>query len=610
MLGALLIGIRRFLLARLHLESLADKTTIKAVKQALKALPRGEGALHHAYGETLTRIESQLPGFALLAKNTLMWLVYAKRELTIQELRCALAIEENSSELDADNLEDADEIITACKGLVILDHKTEIVRLVHFTTQQFLKTALPGWAPHAQERITRACLQYLSFRPIRSSLRGEKLKCLLSEHNIGDYVRAQCQDHILLRYVLGHCVSHARSCWNEAIENLFLEWFCDEQNLAIYLEDFAVMPRPWGVSFSRKNNTALHMSAVLDCEEITAKLLSDGKINVNAINDKGKTALHTAAQYGRCAIAVLLLGHDDIQINIQDETGTTPLILAARTGHEHVAISLARRDDILVNLQDEKCRTALHSAANQGFEALARLLLRRVDVQVNEQDKFGSTPLLCAVERSSQAIVELLLERDDTLLNLQSRWGNTALQTAVDIGQEAIVEILLKRDDIQVNLEPGHHESALISAAVPGRDTMVRLLLQRDDIQVNLQRSQSGRTALIGAASYGEVASTELLLQRDDVDVNIRSNDGATALMHAAGQGREDVVRMLLEREDVQVDCRDNSNETALMRAYRYGHEKAVNILETAGAPGEIPSADKRNYCFEEKSSLQLSDVV
>lgn len=692
----MLIAIRRFLLARLHLESLADKTTIKAVKRALKELPRGEGALNHAYEETLRRIEGQGPSFASLARNTLMWLVCAKRELTIQELRYALAIEEDSSELDEENLEDADEIISASKGLVTLDRKTEVVRLVHYTTWEFLERILPRWNSSAEEMITKACLQYLSFWSIRSSLNCNDKPLRLGALEPENYITAQYQEHVLLRYALVHVMSHAQSCWNEAIEDLVQRWLWDEHTLASYLEVFlSRFTRLCLSDYSRTNNTALHISVIFACETLTAKLLSASTVDVNVTNSHGETPLHKAVQYGRDAIATLLLDRGEIQINIQDNNGATPIVSTARTGHEDVAMRLLKRGDLNIHLQDNMHHTALFGAAMRGLEALSRLLLQRADVPINQQDKLGLTPLMWAASEGHEAIVGLLLQKDEVLVNLPNAKcsGPTALMYSAGTGQKAIriVEMLLKREDIQVNLQDECFGTALSQAAENGHCAVVKLLLQRDDVDVNLQnewdfktaltlavknghevivglllqrydiqvnlqdrqrmtalllaaregnegisrlllrtdglcvnlQDRNGMTALTYAAFQGHETTARLLLQKDDIDVNVRCNsDGIrlmfiralgidtkkvikpdlrikgcwSALMFAAAFGNIGIVRALLDEEDIQTDCRDVEDRTALILAYEYGYEDIVNILERAGASGEIPSANKRSY--------------
>ena len=93
----------RFLLARLHLDSLRGKPTKKAIQSTLTKLPKGSEALKEAYNEAVKRIKGQLPEEFELAKKVLSWITYAQRPLTTEELSQALAAEADESELDEDN---------------------------------------------------------------------------------------------------------------------------------------------------------------------------------------------------------------------------------------------------------------------------------------------------------------------------------------------------------------------------------------------------------------------------------------------------------------------------------------------------------------------------
>ena len=108
---------------------------MKAIKSALNSLPKGTQALDAAYHEALNRIQAHKPGFRDPAKLALSWIVYAARQLSVLELQHALAIEEDSCELDEDNLPEMNEVLSACAGLVTVDEDSGIVRLVHYTTQ-------------------------------------------------------------------------------------------------------------------------------------------------------------------------------------------------------------------------------------------------------------------------------------------------------------------------------------------------------------------------------------------------------------------------------------------------------------------------------------------
>jgi hypothetical protein len=109
------------------------------------------------------RIQSQLDGYCELAKKVLSWITYARRPLTTAELCCALAVEPNEAELDPDNLPDLDDLLSVCAGLVIVDWESAVIRLVHYTTQEYFERIRDTWDPSAQLHIASTCLTYLSF---------------------------------------------------------------------------------------------------------------------------------------------------------------------------------------------------------------------------------------------------------------------------------------------------------------------------------------------------------------------------------------------------------------------------------------------------------------
>src|SRR5947209_15163589 len=94
----------RFLLARLHVDSLLDKDTKKKVRCALEKLSKGSEALNEAYDEAIERIKGQLPGNRARARSALSWITYALRPLTTGELCHALAVEPGNKQLDQDDI--------------------------------------------------------------------------------------------------------------------------------------------------------------------------------------------------------------------------------------------------------------------------------------------------------------------------------------------------------------------------------------------------------------------------------------------------------------------------------------------------------------------------
>lgn len=153
----------RFLLAQLHIDSLIDKTSPKAIKTALVQPPKGSDALNLAYGEAIERINDQKPGFKDLAKQVLLWNTCAHRPLSVQELQHAIAIEPGDIALDHDGISDIQDMLSAYAGLVVIDQESNIVRLVHYTTQEYLECVQLARFSGTRRNIYASCLTCLSY---------------------------------------------------------------------------------------------------------------------------------------------------------------------------------------------------------------------------------------------------------------------------------------------------------------------------------------------------------------------------------------------------------------------------------------------------------------
>jgi len=139
------------------------KTTPKEIKLALRKLPKGSEALEHAYAKVMKRIEGHEDSFRKLARRILLWITHVRRPITTLELRHALAVEVGEPELDEDNLTSTDLIVSVCAGLVTIDEESDIIRLVHYTTQEYFERVKESWILDAQTDITTTCISYLLF---------------------------------------------------------------------------------------------------------------------------------------------------------------------------------------------------------------------------------------------------------------------------------------------------------------------------------------------------------------------------------------------------------------------------------------------------------------
>ncbi|KAJ7236924.1 hypothetical protein C8J57DRAFT_1568954 [Mycena rebaudengoi] len=131
-----------FLLAKLHTDSLTTKVTIKAVREALKNLPKD---LEHTYNEAMARIDSQSEDERNIAYLALIWVANAKRPLSAAELQEAIAVEVSSKSLDPDGILDITLIVSVCAGLLMIDVATGLLLIekgadIHAQTRNYGNT--------------------------------------------------------------------------------------------------------------------------------------------------------------------------------------------------------------------------------------------------------------------------------------------------------------------------------------------------------------------------------------------------------------------------------------------------------------------------------------
>jgi hypothetical protein len=59
-------------------------------------------------------------------------------------------VEAGESELDEDNLPQIEDMVSVCAGLVTVDEESGIIRLVHYTTQEYFQRTQKIWFPDAE----------------------------------------------------------------------------------------------------------------------------------------------------------------------------------------------------------------------------------------------------------------------------------------------------------------------------------------------------------------------------------------------------------------------------------------------------------------------------
>ena len=186
----------RFLVAALHVEFLEDQPNEHHIRCALDRLPEG---LDETYDAAVSRIRAQTnPENVKLALGTLKWVTFAREHLQERALLHALAVKDDSTDIEESDLQNIEKVISLCAGLVVLDQGSGTIRPVHETTQQYLKKYFRDVQKEdVDAEIAKTCLRYFSFPAFSHPLREEvSIEEHLEKYKLSSYTSRYWFVHI------------------------------------------------------------------------------------------------------------------------------------------------------------------------------------------------------------------------------------------------------------------------------------------------------------------------------------------------------------------------------------------------------------------------------
>ncbi|KAK6500072.1 hypothetical protein TWF481_010430 [Arthrobotrys musiformis] len=582
-----------FLLAHLQFEAIKSAPTLRAIKKILAGFSNGGGVSNSAYDSTYSAIMEKIQGnsdkeLVDMAFKVLTWITCASRRLTKAELQHAIAVEpEEPAAIDRDNISDIEDLISPCLGLVTIDEKSNIVRLIHYTAQDYLERTKQRWFRHPHNFIARVCTIYLSYDAFKSG------PCASRQDLVG-----RLGLNPLYRYAAENLGYHVR-------ESSFHEHSCCVE--------------PGADCHKIKTGATEHILKFLlddDLRLACAQVLYGGAayawFRARADIDEIQ-AVHVAASLGLARAAELLLARSGVDLELKGNAGGTPLLLAADRGHEDVVKLLIDRRANL-EAKDEYGCTPLYRAVISGREETTKLLIQYGANLAASSDGY-STPLHAAEARGHEGTIRLLVDR---MVNVEiKRVECDVAFFSVRYGYEDILRSMLKRGVDLKGLDAGKkYQSFLWAALRHGHEDVVRLLLV--DVGVDPDRKGwDGRSPLLFATERGWEGVVRLLVDKADLEaedwnyrtplsvaVNARRRDfveqllenGALvtprALRDALENKDEDMVNLLLERKQ-DLKGADYRGETLLFTAVRYRHEAGIRLLISEGANIEAENKDR-----------------
>jgi ankyrin repeat protein len=418
----------------------------------------------------MERINGQVKDQEELAKQVLSWITCTNRQLTTTELQHALGVEVGESELDEENFSQIEDIVSVCTGLVTIDEESGIIRLVHYTTQEYFERTQSQWFPDAQINITTICATYLSFNKFQSGIcqDDKEFEQRLQINKLYDYAA----------HNWGHHAREASITCQGVLEFLKKQAQVEASSQAL------IAVKQWSrqTGYSQqfpKQMTGLHLTAYFGVDEAVIDLL--GGNSPDSKDTHSRTPLSWAAERGHEGVVTLLLATEKADADSKDSDGRTPLSWAAGSGHEAVVTLLLATEKVDADSKDRWGRTPLSWAAKRGHEAVVQLLLATEKVDADLKDLWSRTPLWWAAKSGHEGVVTLLLATGQVDVDSKdSKYRQTPLSWAAKRGHEGVVQLLLN-NNADISVENNSRWTALQLAAFSRHEGVERLLLTHPD---------------------------------------------------------------------------------------------------------------------------------
>jgi len=578
-----------FLWAKLQLDNLCLQKNEKDIKKELYSLPKG---LHGTYSRIVDQIEEQSESLRILASKCLMWVLNARRPLTLFELRDAVAADENHvTGQDLVNVKHdytMADLMECCRNLLVsedplhcdnLDGRAA-VRPLHYTVQKFFDqrstSSLGGQrylsqdGPPIEAEMAKICVTYLelvclnngpgeSFDDVSALLTGE-------HYPLAWYCARYFDEHLIgaptmTPDLLGR-VTHLLSKGHQALAAILQLRL---QGRPISKENFEKLD--WPVNA----RTIIVFTRLYEIPSLRQNTeWSDLKIHPYALHQACTNRFDVGVK------RLLDMGHDP---NIEDGSKKTPLSIAVKRNDLQSARLLLERG-ALPNKETQENWPAIGMAALTGNTELVKLLIE-FDVDVNCEGSKRASALYMATRNDHEQVAKLLLDNG-------ARAGVDAFVEAAENGNQELVNLLLDHG-VDINATSYEDQKDLYAASLHGReDEWSSHARNQDDLafvagEFDDDSVGSPGTALQKAARNGYLNAVELLLKIGEGS-QVMGPEDSPLLVDAAASGHEQLVGLLLQN-GTDPDQQDIWGNTAVLAAIFHGpHPQIVEMLLQAGA--------------------------
>ena len=346
-------------MAKLLMDSLVTKMTRKALQEAISELPK---TLNDTYDDALSRISKQNEDEKELAERILSWISYAFRPLNVTELRHALAVIPGEDHFDEANMPDEEDLPTVCAGLISIEEGSKIVRLAHYTAQDYLESIRDQNFVDARRLVAASCLTYLSYEGNRLCCNGrhyvyqfgqngyskvrvdgfmscpyvtqiltadETAKDVLDGDTASFYHAKSGTPLALYRYAAHYWARHMKDRLERELQQLAMKFILDDTNRQMAL---GVIRRLW---WTTRIKGPLTVAVQYDLRHICHVLLEQQRYGFIDMEGEGYRSLLSAAELGRDHVIRLILRQQELKTLVESDRNfvRTPLAWVAWTGN-------------------------------------------------------------------------------------------------------------------------------------------------------------------------------------------------------------------------------------------------------------------------------------
>lgn len=230
-----------------------DETGQSNMEKALNSLPADE---IEAYKLIINRIKAAGCHTSDTAMRTLTWIFYAARPLLMSELREVLWFEER---LAGDPTLVTYDIIEMCQSLVVHEESSGVVRFIHPTVQDYLKSV----ELFPVINLAETCLKYLENNAFDDICFEEK------------FMEARVENYRFCLYAAKFWAFHIRGKLETSMQKAVFRLLQSENKRNSILQMATYADRIWDSLSFTKRLTMLHVIAANGLTKICTHLLNE-----------------------------------------------------------------------------------------------------------------------------------------------------------------------------------------------------------------------------------------------------------------------------------------------------------------------------------------------